>query len=73
MAQALGGGDAAGAATLAAEAMQALPEDWQGRKAVVLLQVLAGKDGKAEAKALAERKESFSTRRFDELWPADDA
>ena len=59
--------------SLAAEAVSTLPEDWEGRKAAILVHLLGGKDGKAEAAALAEMKESFSTRRFDEFWDAAEA
>jgi len=69
IAQALAGKDGT---ALATEAVKTLPEDWEGRKAAILVQLLAGKDGKAEAKALGEMRESFSTRRFDEFWDEDD-
>ncbi len=68
VAQVLGGGDVASASTLAAEAVKTLPEDWDGQEIAVLVHILAGKGGKAEAQALAEAQESFSTRRFAEFW-----
>ncbi len=67
VAAALAGKDLAAAAADARQAAEALIDDWDGRTAAVLVRLLAGERPTAEMKALAERRESFAPRRFDEL------
>ncbi len=61
------GGDAAGGATIAAEAVKLLPDDYGGQRLAVLLALLAGQDAKALAKDVAERQEAHRIRRIDAL------
>lgn len=72
VAKALGGSDLEAAATLAREAVGVLVDDWMGQEVAVLVLRLAGQDGKAEAKALAERQESYATRWYDDFWEDED-
>jgi tetratricopeptide (TPR) repeat protein len=72
VAKAVAGTDMDAAATLAKEAIDGLIDDWEGQENAILVLLLAGKDGKPEAKKLSQRLESFSNRRYEELWDEDE-
>ena len=60
-------GDAAQAAKEAGEAMRMLPDDYDGQRLLVLIEVLAGTDPKSTIKVLAREVEAHGTRRLESL------
>jgi tetratricopeptide (TPR) repeat protein len=67
VALALEGADLPKAALEAERAVENLIDDWDGRTACVLVRYLAKRNLGGELKALAERRESFAPRRYDDL------
>lgn len=67
VAAALEGTDLRGAAADAELAAKGLIDDWDGRTVAILVRYLAKKSVASELKALAERRESFAPRLYDDL------
>ncbi len=67
VATALEGKDMKEAAADAERAAGDLIDDWDGRTAAILVRALAKQNVTADLKALAERRESFAPRRYEDL------